>query len=329
MKVKLKGDLFKHPMEYNHITIHNNVIEVHNCNNDISIGHLKKYENPVIVPEMIELTLNKKDCTLLSTMDEFNIEKKEGVIHVIGDHIKAKFADMLKTLPKPNTDNMVTLNVDYRDLELGKAFAGVGDGARPQYGGITIHNDRIISSDSHCIFQKDIQCDDGIEINIPKEIFKYLKNENYTIKTNGKIVVFETEKDGSFYSNLIETLLTTGKLDDNGDVSFQVSKNEILEKLKIIKEYSPNVCRLSAKGETLSLSDEAENNQITLFQDIVPLNLGSLLFTANTTQLIRMISIINDDSVIIKFNKVMVKVVYDTIVTASCRIGNQVEVIPS
>lgn len=329
MKVKLKGDLFKHPMEYNHITIHNNVIEVHNCNDDISIGHLKKYENPVIVPEMIELTLNKKDCTLLSTMDEFNIEKKEGVIHVIGDHIKAKFADMLKTLPKPNTDNMVTLNVDFRDLELGKAFAGVGDGARPQYGGITIHNDRIISSDSYCIFQKDIQCDDGIEINIPKEIFKYLKNENYTIKTNSKIVVFETEKGGAFYSNLISVLLSTNKIDDSGDITMQVNKNEILDKLKIIKDYSPKLCRLSAKGDTLALSDDMENNQITLYQDIVTQNLGSLIISVNTSQLIKMISMVSDDDIVLKFTKIMVKVIYQDIVAASTRVGNEVEVIPS
>ena len=325
MKIKLQGSLFEHPMEYNHISILGNMITIHN--NDHNIGFIRVHDNPISAPEKVDFTLNKKDYALLGSLDEMYVEKKEGVIHVVGNHMKAKFADMLIVPPKPNLDNLITINIDYSDLALGKSFVGVDDGARPQYGGVTILSDRIIASDSYCMFQKDANCDK--EVNIPKEVFKYLKDDDYTIKTNGKLVLFETEKDGSFYSNVIETLLTTGKLDDNGDVSFQVSKNEILEKLKIIKEYSPKACRLSAKGETLSLSNEAENNQITLFQDIVPLNLGSLLFTANTTQLIRMISIINDDSVIIKFNKIMVKVVYDTIVTASCRIGNQVEVIPS
>lgn len=325
MKIKLQGSLFKHPMEYNHITIFRDTITIHN--NDHNIGFIRVHDNPISIPEKVDFTLNKKDYALLGTLEEMYIEKKEGVVYVTGNHMKAKFADMLIVPPEPKLDNLVTIGVEYNDLALGKSFVGVDDGARPQYGGVTILSDRIIASDSYCMFQKDANCEK--KVNIPKEVFKYLKDDDYTIKTNGKLVLFETEKDGSFYSNVIETLLTTGKLDDNGDVSFQVSKNEILEKLKIIKEYSPNVCRLSAKGETLSLSNEAENNQITLFQDIVPLNLGSLLFTANTTQLIRMISIINDDSVIIKFNKVMVKVVYDTIVTASCRIGNQVEVIPS
>ena len=325
MKIKLQGSLFKHPMEYNHITIFKDMITIHN--NDHNIGFIRVHDNPILIPEKVDFTLNKKDYALLGTLEEMYIEKKEGVVYVTGNHMKAKFADMLITPPEPNMDDLVTIGIGYDDLALGKSFVGVDDGARPQYGGVTILSDRIIASDSYCMFQKDANCEK--EVNIPKEVFKYLKDDDYTIKTNGKLVLFETEKDGSFYSNVIETLLTTGKLDDNGDVSFQVNKNEILEKLKIIKEYSPKVCRLSAKGETLSLSDEAENNQITLFQDIVPLNLGSLLFTANTTQLIRMISIIKDDSVIIKFNKVMVKVVYDTIVTASCRIGNQVEVIPS
>ena len=325
MKIKLKGELFKHPMEYNHISIFRGTITIHN--NDRNIGYIDVYDNSIVIPDKVEFTLNKKDYALLGTLEEMYIEKKEGVIHVTGNHMKAKFADMLITPPEPIMDDLVTIGVGYDDLALGKSFVGVDDGARPQYGGVTILKDRIIASDSYCMFQKDVTCEK--EVNIPKEIFKFLKDDDYTIKTNGRLVLFETEKNGSFYSNVIETLLTTGKLDDNGDVSFQVSKNEILEKLKIIKEYSPKVCRLSAKGNVLSLSDEAENNQITLFQDIVPLNLGSLLFTANTTQLIRMISIINDDSVIMKFNKTMVKVVYDTIVTASCRIGNQVEVIPA
>lgn len=325
MKIKLQGELFEYPMEYNHISIYRDTIEVHNSNQ--GIGYFRSHNNSITIPEKIEFTLNKKDFTLLGTLDEMCIEKKDGVIHVTGNHMKAKFADMLIAPSNLDLNNLITLNVDYKDLALGKSFVGVDDGARPQYGGVTVLNNRIIASDSYCIFQKDVTSEK--EVNIPKEIFKYLKDEDYTIKTNGKIVLFETEKNGSFYSNVIEILLNTGKIDDNGDVAFQVNKNEILEKLKIIKEYSPKICRLSAKGESLSLSDETENNQITLFQEIVPLNLGSLLFTANTTQLIRMISIIDDDSVIVKFNKNMVKIVYDTIVTASCRIGSQVEVIPS
>lgn len=325
MKIKLQGSLFEHPMEYNHISILGNTITIHN--NDHDIGFIRVHYNQISIPEKIDFTLNKKDYALLATLNEIYVEKKEGVIYITGNHMKAKFADMLIVPPEPNLDNMVTIGIDYNDLALGKSFVGVDDGARPQYGGVTILRDRIVASDSYCMFQKDASCDK--EINIPKEIFKYIKNDDYTIKTNGKLVLFETEKNGSLYSNVIEILLSAGRLDDKGDVSFQVNKSEILEKLKIIKEYSPKVCQLSAKGETLSLSNVVENNQITLYQDIVPLNLGSLLFTANTTQLIRMISIINDDSVIIKFNKVMVKVVYDTIVTASCRIGNQVEVIPS
>lgn len=329
MKIKLKGKLFKYPMEYNHIAIYDETIEIHNCTEDMCIGHLSEYKNKVVVPETIEFTLNKKDYTLLSTTEELHVEKKAGVIHVIGDHMKAKFADMMKTLPKPNTDNMVTLNVDYSDLELGKAFAGVGDGARPQYGGITIHNDRIVASDSYCIFQKAIQCDDVIEINIPKEIFKYLKNEEYTIKTNGKFVLFKAKEGGAFYSSLINILLSTNKIDDNGDITIQVNKTEILDKLKVIKDYSPKLCRLSAKGDTLELSDNVENNQITLYQDIIAHNLGSLIISVNTSQLIKMISMVSTDDITLKFTKIMVKVIDKDIVAASARVGSEVEVTPS
>lgn len=319
MKVKLKGKLFTNPMEYNHISIHDSAIDIHNSNNS-GYGFIDVHNNPTPVPDGFEFTLNKKDYGLISNLGDFYVEKTGDAIRVISDHFKGKFADLKMNLLKPDLENMNGIVVPFDVLFYGKLFANKPDAAHPQYDGIAILKDRVIASDSYCIYQHDI-ISNLTPINIPKDIFKYLGKKQYSIKTNRRIVVFELA-DSMFYSNIIDTLLSTGRLDDNGIVEIIAPCEELLEKVKIIKEYS-NECHISIDHEVMTLSTSQETNELSLSLTIKPTNVGKLEFTASASQLIKMIGMVEDEDVSIKFNENMVKICWNGTITASGRIRDR------
>lgn len=317
MKVKLKGELFEYPMERNHVSIHDDVVEVHCYSGEV--GYIKKFKNPTIVPETIEFTLNKKDFALIKTSKEFYIEKVGDTINVIADNFKAKFADMKIDMVRPALDGMEDINVPYGAVLHGTKFAGKPDDAKIQYDGVTILNDRIIASDSKCIYQRNF-ANDGKQINIPREIFKFLGNGNYQIMTNGKLAMFMKD-NGAFYTRLVATLLSSMKLDENSIVQITVNKEDLLEKLKIIKEYA-NVCHLSASDEMMKMDVKSEGNELSFSTIIKPVKLSKLEYNVNVSNVLRMVSLVEDEEVSILFDKNMVKVVWDNIITASGRVSD-------
>lgn len=324
MKVKLKGELFKHPMEYNHISIEGDKIAIHNSDNEV--GFMQNFKNKVMVADPIEFTLNKKNYKLLSTFEDFYVEKNGNAITIITHGFRGKFADLGVDILKPDLSNLTDLGVSYADVSRGKHFATKPSEGQIQYDGISILSDRIVASDSFCIYQKEIE-NLGAEINIPKEIFPYLGNENYTIKSNGKLVVFATEKY-MFYAKIIAVLCRSMKLDYSGIVEFKTNKYELLEKLKIAGEYS-NGAQIYAGNEELKIVAANNENQVDLIVPIIPVNLKSLEYGVHVRQLIKMVSAMDTDDITIKADDRMIKCVDEEhkIINASARVGAAYEVI--
>lgn len=322
MKLKLTGELFRNPMEYNRVSIEKDIIDIHNSNNS-GIGFIQKFKSPTLVVDAIEFTLNKKDYSLIGSLKEFWIEKIDTVINVWCPGFKAKFADMHEVhMIRPTTEGLINLGVELSDLWLSRTFANKPSEEKFQYDGVTIFKDRVIASDSYCIFQKLINSA-GPEVNIPKEVFKYLHpSTDYTIKTNGKLAVFQSEEKHLFYTEVIALLGSPVKLDDSGIVMIKANRTELLDKLKLIKEYS-NGCHISAKDTVMTLTETTNENQLDISIKIESSDLKSLEFGTHVYQLIKMVTAVETEDITLKFDDRMVKVIDDSnnVITAAGRVS--------
>lgn len=326
MKVTLPCKIFKNAMNYNKFTIEGCSIDIHNSDSvkEVGIGFIQHLKNDYAVTDMVSFTLNKKDYNLLGALKESNIEieKKGNVIIATQKGFKARFADMKDTIVKPYLDDLVDTGITYKDIYNSRLFIGKPDEGRIQYDGVTLYEDRIVASDSYCIYYKTLN-NNGPDINIPKDVFKYLHpSVDYKIKTNGKVAVFEYDGDSMLYTNLISILGSSFKFDDSCIVEFTAQRAELLEKLKIIKEYS-NQCNLTAENDVLILTTPTTENELSLSLPIKSKNLVKLNFGINTRQLIKMASVSDTEEVDLKFDKRMMKVLYpeENTITAATRVS--------
>lgn len=269
---------------------------------------MQQFKNPTSVIDGIKLTLSKKDYTLLGSMDEFWIEKKDNVINVWRPGFKAKFADMQDVhIIQPPMDGLIDLGVTLSDIWQGRSFANKPDESKIQCDGITLFKDCAIATDSFSVFKKEL-VNTGYEINIPKEVFRYLHpSTNCKIKSNAKIAVFQEEGKNLFYTNLIAILAPKIGLTDESIVAIKARRKELIEKFKVIKEYA-GVCHISVNDDLLTLSAESDENQLEVSIKVEETNLKSLEFGTNIHQILKMISISDEENVVLMFDKNIIKI---------------------
>lgn len=304
MKVNLQGSIFRYPMDFNEVTLAGNRIMIHNSDN-VECGHVHQYKNPIEVSEEIKFILNKKDYTLLSTLESFDLEMKDDVITATSIGFKAKFANMKDVhLNSPNTDQCVPLGIEYLDLYKGKAFTGNKDITHIQLDGATVKKDKVIISDGKRIYQKAIK-NDGVEVNIPFEIFKHLDpTKEYQISSDGKVAIF-IDGGHAFYTALIGVLVNIKTIEDEGTVDFKVDKDTFLTKLKLLKGYANDI-RVVVEGNAMEMTAENEGNIIDVKMPIVPVKLKKLVIKCNATDMIALMSIVESGEVHIKVTDRMV-----------------------
>ena len=236
--MKLTGSIFKHPMEFNQVMISGDVIQIHNTDNT-GYGFMQQYRSPETEKGEISFVLNKKNYSLLGNLQEFDLKIQGDVISVEAKGFKAKFSDMKDVaLNQPDTTDMQSLSVDYKDIYTGRGFAGAPDNARMNLDGATIRKEGIIIMDSKRMY-------------IPIDAFKRLGNENYVIKTNGRSAVF-INGGHAYYTPLINSLVPMVN-PPKADVIFEVKKGEVLKCLKMLKSYTDTVL-IEVENEVMTLS---------------------------------------------------------------------------
>lgn len=304
MKVNLQGSICRYPMDFNEVTLTGNRIMIHNSDN-VECGHVHQYKSPIEVSEEIKFILNKKDYTLLSTLESFDLEMKDDVIIVTSIGFKAKFSNMKDVhLNSPNTDQCVPLGIEYLDLYKGKAFTGNKDIAYIQLDGATVKKDKVIISDGKRIYQKAVK-NDGVEVNIPFEIFKHLDpTKEYQISSDGKVAIF-IDGGHAFYTALIGVLVNIQTIEDEGTVDFKVDKDTFLTKLKLLKGYANDI-QVVAEDKSMEMTAESEGNIIDVKMPIVPVKLRKLVIKWNATDMIALMSIVESGEVHIKVTDRMV-----------------------
>lgn len=304
MKVKLKGAILKHPMDYNEIAISPQAIGIHNTNNT-GYGFMSKYKAPDGVEETIKMILNKKDYMLLASMEEFNLEKKSDVINITTTGFKAKFTDMKEVhLPYPDISGLQGIGIKYTDIYAGKSFMGNKDRTKVMLDGATIRHDKIIITNGKRCYQKAIK-NDALEINVPLEVYKHLDpNEDYDVLSNGKFAVFKT-RGHAYYTNLIETLVNIPTVKDEGKVEFKVDRDTLSEKLKLMKNYT-DVVNIIAEDTSLEMIAINEGNEIDLKLPIVPVKLKKVVINWSIADMMALLGIVESGEVRIKVTDKMI-----------------------
>lgn len=294
--MKLIGSIFKHPMEYNQVTISGDVIQIHNTDNS-GYGFMQQYRSSETVNDEISFILNKKNYSLLGNLQEFDLKIQGDVISVEAKDFKAKFADMKDVcLYQPDTADMQSLSVEYKDLYAGRGFAGAPDNARMNLDGATIRKEGIVMTDSKRMYLKSIPDENRPEINIPIDAFKRLGNENYAIKTNGRLAVF-INGGHAYYTALINSLAPVVK-PPKTDVIFEVKKDEVLKCLKMLKSYTDTVL-IEVENEVMTLSATVEANEVKLNVPIKAINLKKILVNCSIDNLSALLNIAEKDVVTI------------------------------
>lgn len=302
--IKLTGNIFKHPMEYNQVTLSGNFVRIHNTDN-AGFGFMQQYKNPVEVTEKISFILDKKNYTLLGSLGEFKLEKKDKTIIIAAKDFKAKFADLIDVhLIEPDTSDMRPLSIDYKDIYAGRNFAGAPDNTRIQLDGATVLKEGIIMSNGYRIFLKSMPDESRPEINIPIDVFRRLDSgTDYQVKTNGKLIVF-LNGGQAFYSSLIEVLMKFVQITP-AKAEFKINKTEMLSSLKLIKNYT-NIVHLEAEKAVLKLSATVEANEINLSLPIEPINLKRVVINGNLNDFIMILNTVESDEATIYISDRMI-----------------------
>lgn len=298
MKIKLNAAVFHDAMPYNSITIEGDKIKIHSFDGN-GMGIIRASKLASETEETASFTLSAKDYMFMSKLGDFSLEFANDVIKVSNAKIKAKFAN-IKDHPvyTPMINNMAEINVKLDDLIPGTQFLG-NDSTYPQSSGVNIFTDKIIASDKSVFYNH--SCDTGLTeaINIPSAAFKYFVNsDNTKLLTNGKMLVSKTP-GRSFYTVLIEQKLPDVKLEDKPVFTASVSKDELIQALKLIKEYSKYVT-ISPADDALKLYAGEQDNELSI-KVAASISGESQELSYDVGKLLKIMTTIKEDTVSIVF----------------------------
>lgn len=298
MKIKLNAAVFHDAMSYNTITIDKDKIKIHSFDGT-GMGVIRATKLASVAEEMATFTLSAKDYAFMSKLGDFSLEFVNDVIKASNAKIKVKFAN-IKDYPvyTPMINNMDEINVKLDDLIPGTQFLG-NDSTYPQSSGVNIFTDKIIASDKSVFYHH--SCDTGLaeSINIPSAAFKYFVNsDNTKLLTNGKMLLSKTP-GRSFYTVLIEQKLPDVKLEDKPVFTASVLKDELVQALKLIKEYSKYVT-ISPADDLLKLYAGEQDNELSI-QVAASINGESQELSYDVSKLLKIMMVIKENTVSIVF----------------------------
>lgn len=298
MKIKLNAAVFHDAMSYNSITIDENKIRIHSFDG-AGMGIIRAAKLESEAEETASFVLSAKDYMFMSKLGDFSLEFVNDVIKVSNAKIKAKFAN-IKDYPvyTPMINNMVEINVKLEDLIPGTQFLG-NDPSYPQSSGVNIFTDKIIASDKSMFYNH--SCKTGLTepINVPDKAFKYFMNSDSTkLLTNNKMLVSKTP-GRSFYTVLIEQKLPDVKLEDTPIYTASVSKDELIQALKLIKDYSKYVT-ISHVKKALKLYTGEQDNELSI-QVVATVEGETQELSYDVSKLLKIMMTVKEDTVSILF----------------------------
>lgn len=298
MKIKLNAAVFHDAMSYNTITIDKDKIKIHSFDG-VGMGVIRAAKLVDEAEDTATFVLSAKDYMFMSKLGEFTLEFVNDVIKVSNAKIKAKFAN-IKDYPvyTPMINDMTAINVKLDDLIPGTQFLG-NDSTYPQSSGVNVFSDKVIASDKSMFYNHN--CDTGLTdpINIPDKAFRYFVNsDNTKLLTNGKMLVSKTP-GRSFYTVLIEQKLPDVKLEDKPVFTASVSRDELIQALKLIKEYSKYVT-ISPAGNALKLYAGEQDNELSI-QVVATVDGKSQELSYDVSKLLKIMIAIKEDTISILF----------------------------
>lgn len=298
MKIKLNSSVFHDPMPYNTITVDKDKIKFHSFDG-AGMGILRAAKMSKEADEPASFTLSAKDFGFISKLGDFTLEFTNNVIKVSNTRLKAKFANVIDyPVYTPTLNDMVDIQVKLDDLLPGTQFIG-SDSTYPQLSGVNIFSDKIVASDRTMFYTH--TTDTGLDnpINVPGEAFKHiLDTETMRLQTNGKMLVSKTA-GRSFYTVLIEQKLPDVKMDDEPLLKAKLPRDEMIQALKLIKEYSKYVT-ISTNSKGIKLYAGEQSNELAI-QVNAEIEGEAADLSYDVARLIKITSLMKEDDVSVIF----------------------------
>lgn len=248
--MNIDSSLFTDAMKYNRISLSGDKIKIHNYDGE-GMGVMTVHTTKVKLDDA-DFVLNEKDYRFISKLGEIDLKVDDKYVLIKCKGSKFKFARLLEA-PQFEVDNndMKELDIPYEVLQKASVFTG-NISTQPQYSGVNILNDVVMSSNHVSVFRKKYKNETGIEINIPGSAVKFIdEHPKIKFKTNGKF--FLSMAPGRiFYTTLIQNKLTDKELNLNTLYSFEIKKDSVLDAIKMMGEYSEYL-KFNIKNDKLNL----------------------------------------------------------------------------
>lgn len=271
--MKVNSSIFTDAMKYNHIKVNNGEMQIHNYD-AVGVGIVKTIKLDDQSQKEMDFVLNEKDYKFISKLGEIDLETtKKGVTIKKGGN-KFKFA-LLQDYPLFDIDlnDSHELAIDFELLKKASTFVGDGKTA-PQYAGINVLNEVILTTNRAAIMRKKFNNESDIEVNIPGNVTKYIVDEdNLKFRANKKFFVCESP-NRLMYSTLIENKISNKEIKLDKTYSFVVNRNELLNELKMIREYTDVV--------KVRVEDGFLNLKVSTSEQTFELKIGTTSFEGET-----------------------------------------------
>lgn len=314
--MKLLGMMFQHPMSINHITVAEN-LTIHNTENEYGI--ISQYALKQVEQEM-QFTLSRKDYQTLSMFDEFDLTLKNHKIIVKTKNGRIVLADMVDVKIPDTTlgEDAIKLNVVARDFAPGHRFVG-NDSSRVQLNGVNITPNGYLISNAKCLYMRSADTGAVSPICVPKEAFKYI-GDSAMCMTDGKRAAFVNPDGQIFYISLMVVADRMPNLDTKQVCAITANKKQLVETLKMVRGYSPEV-ELLFNG-CLHLISKSESDEFDIKVESKMAKGTKLHVKLYIDDMMKIIDLEKEDQILLSFNNKMLIYNKDE-TTAVCAYINQ------
>lgn len=295
--MNLNGYMFKNAMMYNFITVKDQVISIHNTDEE-GYGFITYIKTDEVGE--LTFTLSKKDYQMLSHFDVFNLTVSKDVIKVKAKNSNINLANLIDIKAViPDTKDARTVDVKPNDFLKGKSFVG-NSKTKIQVNGVNVSPDGYLLTDSYHFYMQRINTGVSESICIPKEIFGFIK-DMATCMTDNKTVVFINDAGNQlFYSSLLSKAQPLLKLDTDTSVVLKCKTNDLFHQLCIMKGYTDYV-NLKQHDNILHLYSHEETNIFDLEVESKFIKGSKLNVTVNLEHLIRIIELETNTDIELRF----------------------------
>lgn len=296
----IKGEYFKNPLRINEITIDEKGITIHSLDEKDGCGRLfykkEKHEG------RCKFTLNELDCRFLSTLVEADICVKDEVIYVKTFDMSSRIANLKRSVHI--IDLKKARRIDVKVSELLKLKKFCDSNADQKFKGVYVYDDCLFATNNKVIAHLRKETASGTRINIPIEIFKFIKGE-YDVLTDDRLVYFKREVDDEMeivYSNLITSYSTYADISKfTPKVNIVVDRKKMLEELHSIALFTTNMI-IEKVNDVIHLRVLEEDHKIDYLLPVRDSDATNLYTGWNVQSTIKVLEAVQSESVNIGIN---------------------------